>query len=391
MIYFLILIYFLFVAFVFDRVDKKKSNIIYFSQFVTLVLLLTFRFRVGGDSLFYEDSYRYLYTFQKLKKVDIFNQLYQPLWYVINAFTKSISKEFILFQFVHGLIVNSVIFYVINRFCEKRFIGLLLYYVLFFIYFNTEILRESLAIAIFLISFPYLTKKKYIHYFVLCFIAFMFHAFALFTFFVPLFFFLLRKPLNVSAIVILFIVVIFLPGLLIDTLTKIFSFNEFVEKQLKFYTKLEINVNGIVKGLFDIIPILILMFLQRRLREEQKYFIPAVNIYFILVLFSISLAGVARLSNYFAILFIISYINTFVLISRNNSLRKYRLTHAIPIVCFLLIGQYFYFARDASKYNYGNEAYFYHRYYPYNTIFDPVIEIKRENIYRKFMKDEAEK
>ena len=110
------------------------------------------------------------------------DRLYQPFWYIFNAAIKSVYDDFTFFQFVHAIIVNTAIFYLIPKYTKKKFLGILVYFIFFYLYFNTEILREVLAIVFFLFAYPLIFKKKYIQYFLLCGCAYMFHAFAMFTF-----------------------------------------------------------------------------------------------------------------------------------------------------------------------------------------------------------------
>lgn len=388
MIFLFILIYFIICTLLFDvKINRSFSNLIYFSEYLCLVLLFGLRYRVGGDSLYYQNSYPYLFTLKDIPKVNLFDQIYQPLWYILNAVTKSVTNDFTFFQFVHTIIINTSIFYLINKYCEKRFLGVLFYYVFYCLYFNTEILRESLAVLLFVFAFPYISKKKYIHYYVLCIIAYMTHAFAMFTFIVPVLVYFFRKPIKLYHLLLIFVVLLTAPLFILDIIIKFSSLNKFILTQLEHYSKLDININGIIISLFNIVPILMVMFIQAKNPRSNKLFIPAVNLYFMMVLMSATLAGAQRLSNYFAIFYYFAVIESLIFAYKNIKIKPYFILGGL-ITFFLGVGIFYYYFMDYSKYYYGREAHFYNRYYPYHSIFEPEKDYRREVIFDKVMQED---
>lgn len=386
MIYLIIFFFLLICVLLFEKnIDRRASNIIYFAQFLVLVLFMTLRYRVGGDGLYYEKAFNFMPSLRTLKLSDLDSQLYQPFWYLLNAIVKSVYDDFTFFQLIHALIINSAFFILINKYCEKRFIAVLFYYVFFYLYFSTEILRESLAVVLFMFAYPLIFKRKYIQYFLLCFCAYMFHAFAMITFLVPLGVLLFRKPIDLRTGLLIFIVMLIAPTLILNIILKVFTFNEYVERQLKYYVELEVNVNGILKNIFDSIPVFMILLLQAKKKRIDPILIPAINFYLMMIILSITVAGAARLSNYFIFFFFMAAINTF-LTDSDYKLPKVR-SQMIVILLLLVISKSFYYMRDMSKYNYGREAHFYNIYLPYHSVFEPIIDTKRENIFRNSMEE----
>ena len=113
--------------------------------------------------------------------------------------------------------------------------------------------------------------------------------------------------------------------------------------------------------------------------------LPALNFYLIMIILSITVAGASRLSNYFIFFFFMAAINTF-LTDSDYKLPKVR-SQMIVILALLVISKSFYYTRDMSKYNYGREAHFYNIYLPYHSVFDPIIDTRRENIFRNSMEE----
>ena len=390
MVYLFVLVFLIICASLFDRnVDKRLKKFFYIAAYIVLILLMTLRFRVGGDVLYYENTFPFMPSLAELGSMNLFEQTYQPLWYVLNAVVKSVYDDFTFFQFVHALIVNTAIFFLIPRYTKLRFLGVLVYYIFFYLYFNTEILREALAVVIFLFAYPLIFKKKYIQYFLLCIVAFLFHAFAAFIFFVPLLVFVFRKPINIATTLIIMVLVVAAPTIIMPLILKVFSFNEAVERQFKFYSELEINLNGILKSLFDAIPVLLVIIMQKSKKNVDPILISAANIYFVLILLSMTMAGASRLSNYFVFFFFMLAINT-LFTDRKATISFFRIQF-IVIVLVLMVSKVFYYMRDMSKYNYRYPARFYNRYLPYHSIFDPQIDRTRESIFNNSMEENFEK
>lgn len=390
MIYLFVFVFLVLCASLFDRnVDKKLKNFFYLLEYVVLVLMMTLRFRVGGDVLYYQNSFPYMPDFEEIQSLNLFKQDYQPLWYVLVALVKWVYNDFATFQLVHALIINTAIFILIPKYTQKRFLGVLVYYIFFYLYFNTEILREAIAVVIFLFAYPLIFKKKFVLYFFLCLLAYLFHAFAMFTFIVPILVWVFRKPIKLHHMAIIAIVVLVAPTLILNVILKVFSFNEYVGRQMKYYTELEININGIIKNIFDVIPIFMVIMLQQKQKRIDPILIPAVNLYFITILLSVTLAGATRLSNYFIFFFFMAAINTFVSHERIR-IPNFR-AQLITISFFLLVSKTFYYMRDMSKYNNRYQAKFYNIYLPYHSVFDPQIDRTRENIFNNSMLENVER
>ncbi len=384
MIYLFVLIFLLLCAALLDRkVDKRLQKLGYALAYIILIILLTLRFRVGGDSLFYQDAFATMPDLKGLSRLDLLLLDYQPLWYLLTAIVKSTIDDFMFFQFIHAVIINTAIFYLIPKYTERKFLAVLVYYIVFYLYFGTEILRESLAVIVFLFAYPLIFKKKYISYYLLCFVAYLFHAFAMFTFLVPALVYVFRKPIKLYHMLAIAIITALAPSIISNVIINLFDFSPYISRQIRYYTELEININGILKNLFDVMPVFLVMLLQRKYNRVDPILIPAVNMYFITILLSVSIAGALRLSNYFVFFFYIALINTF-LSHQQFKIPEFR-TQLLMIVILLIISKSFYYMRDMSRYNYGYPAHFYNLYLPYNSVFDPEINRTRENIFRKSM------
>ncbi len=161
-----------------DRTTNRRW--LYWLIYIYIVVLFGLRYRIGWDTLGYMMYYEDFPTFATASEasLDEFGQM-QPgiqfLWLCL----KSIGAPFWVYQLIHSTFINAVIFWFIKRNTRYWFCGLLIYYLCYCIYFNTEIMRESIAIAIFMMSYKHLEKRRWIRYYICVATAYMFHVSAL--------------------------------------------------------------------------------------------------------------------------------------------------------------------------------------------------------------------
>jgi len=392
MIYFIILILFSVLAYIYD-INKVRAGkeFMYIIELLILISLAGFRYRVGGDSLAYEDDYQNLPTFSELIKYGFSDLPYQPLWYILNALTKSVSKNFFFFQLIHAIIINSCIFVFINKYCIHRFTFIVFYFIFLYPYFNFEILRESIAVVIFLFAFPLIQEKKYLRYYLLNILSFLFHPSALFLFIVPILYFLFKSNTNFLKLFFVGIIIILFSSIIVTTLIDHLPLNMFILAKLEGYTSLEININGIIVGLFNLLPVMGILYLLKKIPINNPNINVILSIYFILTLLSFIVEGSYRLLNYFSIFFYV-ILTDYIIYDIGkiyNAIKIYRKGVYKGLQLFILlcifINKGYYYTRDMSMYNYGEEAYCYNRYIPYNSIFYPTKDYRRENIYFNYM------
>lgn len=144
-----------------------------------LTLIAALRFRVGMDSIAYESIYQSLPSLGTLSLSDFAESRFEPAWLLLCALLRSISPEFLLLQMVHAIFVNWAVGRFIQRSSRHPFIALTLYFLILFIPFSTEILRQSVAISIFLLAWPLLRARHFVVFSLLILIASAFHVSAL--------------------------------------------------------------------------------------------------------------------------------------------------------------------------------------------------------------------
>ncbi|SCY84869.1 EpsG family protein [Flavobacterium anhuiense] len=209
-------------AIVFD-ICKYKNNaefLVWMGLYIYLSGLIGLRYMVGGDSYFYMLYFNNISTNNILDFS--WDSEYQPLFTILNSLAKAIYSSFTTFQIFHVLIINSCLFYYIWKNSKLRFSVLFLCLLMFYINFTVEILRESLAIMVFIINYKNLENNKWIRYYIGVFIAIMFHLSAVFLIVLPF-----LKFLRINRHYILLLIVILLA---LNQLNYLFTFFENIDK-----------------------------------------------------------------------------------------------------------------------------------------------------------------
>lgn len=164
----------------------KYKSLASFCILTITIFIVGFRYKVGVDTYNYMYHYADVPLINNIEWNDLFAYNYQPLFLLLSSACKSINSDFYLFQLIHATIVNTIIFSFIRKNTSYTFTGYFIYLTTYFMYFNFEILKESLAVVVFLIGYQQLEKGKLFKFYLYVIIAFLFHISAIITIFFPL-------------------------------------------------------------------------------------------------------------------------------------------------------------------------------------------------------------
>ncbi|MBQ9231911.1 MAG: EpsG family protein [Prevotella sp.] len=327
------------------------------------ILLFGLRYRVGIDTIRYNSFFDSLPSFDKLSLSSLLDYDYSPLFIIFMSLCKFVINEFWLFQLLHSIILNSFVFY----FCWKRgfnpFIAVFYYFIIAGVTFNTEILRESMAVGIFLLNYRNIEKKKWFHYYLLSLLSIGFHYSAIITLIIPLFS-NIKFNMKLIIYIILYLVIV---CLLVNYVEDIIPIDILAKRYQGITTMKEDRdftffryIALFIKSVF--FPAMILSY-NRKLKLHETY-------ESMLLLFSIlSMTAFVypilfdRLSNYCLVFYVLCISNCVSkLHSKGNG------------YVFLLLTLLFFMHTNIRE----NNLY---RYYPYHSIFDKGKEQKREKIF----------
>lgn len=403
MIYFFIIFLLICLIYIYDyRKVKRFKTESFVSVLLFLILFSGFSYRLGVDVTRYIDAYK---EFPLINKIITNNySLVYPLdrwgkgFIILFSLCRSITKEFYFFHLIHSLIINTIFFYFIYKNTKKIFFGILLYFLILYIAFNFEVLRESLAVSIFLLAWKYFINNNWIKYYLLCLIAISFHPSAYLTLVFPLFYIpIIRKLFKVNILFIFTCVGILASTIIISQI--FFEYIQLIElEDIESYANSysqsslgearELGIKGIIFFILRnvIYPLSAIIFLKRYLqnnnsnklnnyRNKLEYFI----CWFIYI--NIANLGISifyRFSN---------YLNPFIIICLADCIfdtiktKKYKYHLSFGIWMLIMLPYSYLRIHTYIKDDSGSGIPLYTRYYPYYTYLSEKKDEKREKLF----------
>ena len=159
MLYILIIIVLLYGSIHYSKNEDKGNKYLLF-EYILIVLVMGFRYKVGGDSLNYYLSFQSWPTLSEISNYQFDTSKYSFGWILFSALCKAVYDDFVTLQLAESAIVNAAFFYFFKKNTDKYFIAILLYAIMFLFTFNTEIMRAAMSVSIFLFSFELFKKKN---------------------------------------------------------------------------------------------------------------------------------------------------------------------------------------------------------------------------------------
>jgi len=358
--------------------DDMHKKLWYWFMCVCLTLVSGFSYGLGGDKFVYMDDFERIDTSMSYSEYIYFCILFKghmPLWSMLNMWIKSIGGSFYLVQLIQAAIVNVGLCYIAKKYTKRIFLFLMVYLLWYFLIFNTEQMREALAVSICMIGMDaYMNKKKAL-FFVCLFIGCLFHISALIVLLFPF----IRFSINwkTFAVAVSFS---FLFWAVSDVLLgKLFlmvlgSVGTLADKVMSYSTQAS-SIFGYFRSLFDyvVFPYIIAYFSvlwekdeKTKIRKEKVY-----SFLLILACIAVSLAGFRRFRNYAALFYLIAFADFIYMLFQTRE-------HLL-IRCGVLLGTLFLILLDYMVYLPATRTCFYEYYVPYTCILN---ENPKEVAYR---------
>ena len=366
--------------------------------FIVFVLVAALRYRLGTDSIRYERFFINGPTLSTLSSYDFSKTRFSPFYIFLNASIRSLTDQFIVFQFVHAIIVNTVFFYFFYKNCEKIFFSILIFF--FFLYFTLtmEVLREAFSVCVFLLAWPFFRDGKWFQWYVMSAIAFFLHTSGVFMFILPLaavpgvkqlFIFGKRTVLIIIAV---YAAAIFIRAKFFDYIQALSLF-ESVTERAEMYSKTELassklNIGGMVGSAFRFViyPFIALFFL---CRDNHKIF-PRDGKLVAMILISIYVGVVTtvmsvfyRFGNYLTFFNIVA-LSYFVYSYVKFNFKKVRFQFVTWVIFFLPMFFFQFQQVYMGGANMSGTLKMYSVYYPYASRFDMTKDEKREKVFAGF-------
>lgn len=198
MIYILILLLLVYCVWYYDVHERSRyKGLFFWGIFAVFFLLSGLRYKIGIDTLMYMSSwgdYGDFWDFHWIDDITRFQnssdkvERFRPGWILYCMFLKGIWDDIAIMHITTALIFNLGAFRVIKKYAEYPFLTLLIFYISFkFLEFEFEIMRESVAVGVYLlISFDAYMKKKWKIYYLGVLLAYFIHTSAILMFILPL-------------------------------------------------------------------------------------------------------------------------------------------------------------------------------------------------------------
>ena len=387
MIYLFLIIIFCLPIILKNKVPFFGSNTWYWGQCVLLILIAGLRLVVGGD------TQTYMSDFDRYPTIDEFTIFhfalfrYQPLWILLNVLAKSIYPEFFVLQIILACIVNPVTFYIIQKETDKKFEVAIVYLLFQFLYLNCEIMRETFSICIFYFAFGYLIKHKWLKYYGLCVIAFLFHDAAAFYFILPFFLLILTKEFTPRFTIVLAVVLLIFANPLI--LSKLLSFlpDSRIDTFTDFYSKMAIgSVLGLIRSIIEI-PFVYFIIINVKGHVSYKVYI-GLKMFFCLHIIGLMMpVFVNRICNSYNLFYYIALVE-FLYVMRQKIITGIYCT----LLTIAFVRYYFVDVTNlVSTKPSSDRYYFYELFVPYYSIFetpDNNVVARRKAIYLNQVQDD---
>jgi hypothetical protein len=347
----------------YKRLPNKQATVYFVFLCLYMILLIGLRYRVGIDTINYMISYQNVPSWKNFGKIDFSQSRFEPGYMFICTLCKSITPDFWLLQMVMACITGLGVFTFIYRYCQNPFIGLFVYIILAWLYFSTEIMRESASISLFLLNFENLKKKRWVRFYLFSVFSIVFHYSAVIIWLFPLVERL--KKVNVWYIVVLLGFLAITP--LIESLNGLFVLATVNKRISQYVESAEIlNMNWRIASFIKsgVVPIIILFLLSRsHLTDKFKPFL-MLHLLFCAGAFSIPIIF-SRFTNYTCLFVIVIVAN--ILVSK-----KVGTFNRHILFCVLLLSQTWYYYK------------MYPGWIPYVSVFEPEKVKDRELMWYEY-------
>lgn len=165
----------------------RKVSFCYLSlAFLSFAFLASFRYGIGFDYFSYQNIYEMV---SQWAFGDIFHYIWnEPAYYLACKIFSLAGCPFPVFLIAVNLFLMGVSMQFIYRFSKLPWVSVYLYLTLQFLAYQMNLIRQSIAVAFFLLAYPSLKNRKLLPYTLLVFLGGMFHNSLLFAY--PLYVFL---------------------------------------------------------------------------------------------------------------------------------------------------------------------------------------------------------
>lgn len=365
----------------YDYLGCHDSCCIYKFLMLYFIILSGLSYKVGSDIPVYMLEFNII-KWQDLLDVGFLSNR-QLLWILLENLCKDIVPSFVFFKLLIAIIFYVLAFPFFKYFTTYKYIALLLFYFIMSFDINFNILRQSLAIALFLKSLQYLNQGQIIQAIIFIFLSILFHNSAVFLLIIPLLYMLnIRKHLVLQIVILLFFS--FLPtGVYLTIYERIIQSLFGSSGDIFLMAEQYLNSNygssqGFSAVLFvqTLINVSVLLFLSRK-SDISNLILWGLYLYILITVIANQIPIIYRLSLYFAPIYIVCIAEVIKRLVTSKIVASQRMIAiALLISLFLIIPTRNMFLINAT---YDKPQYV--QYYPYYSILTKKVDPTREKLF----------
>lgn len=314
------LIYFGIISFlglgvIIEKISERKRIGESFFIFSLLLLILFFGLRgyIGYDWYSYKPNFDKMVTIGELLKgnTQVLYSGYELGFQIYTSFIKTLTNNYFIYNFINVSVDFIILYFVIKRFSKYPILSLLLFFSIYGVALEIDMIRNAKSIMLFLLSIKYIEERKILNFGALNILSILFHYSSIF--YLPMYF-ILNVKWNKKFILFLFI------------LGNIYYLSDIriVMRIIKEYnTFLPTGIGAKLSGYFSIIPLdfplgfslyyfervimfLLCWFVSDNLKNK-KYGNIMLNSLYISIFFFLYLSEFSIVAMRFGLLFIYSY------------------------------------------------------------------------------------
>ena len=381
MIYLFVLLLTLYFALKYDIIGGESNGYnknFHFKLLLTIYIGLSgFQFQVGTD------VYQYMIEYEEFNVASFtFSDLFeggegrrQPGWLLLLFLCKSLSSNFFILKLIHAIVINVAVFSFFKRESKYPFLCIFLYAMMGYLVINFNLLRQAFSLAFVLYGYSYLNRKNY-KQFIFCAIgAFMFHSSAILVLIFPLFKFLKHNKYVVGATLSVIVLSVYylaqadLTGVMFEFLNGGLVNENISSIGIAYMQSERLGVRDDF-AIFSLSRLFVFIVILYNMFKVKDMFVTYMSLAY---LFIVIITGFFPVLWRFRIYFDFSYMLILAMFIKEFDLRiarRYISYILIIAVSYLSLKDYF-IPYEGSKMRYIDQ------YYPYHSIFDPVIEYER--------------
>ena len=283
---------------------------------VILILLAGLRYHIGVDTVHYETRFNALPEIQDILRDS--NLWSQPLWNLLMSVVKTLTGSFIVFQFVHAIIFNTLLFRFLKRTTDKVFTALLFALCICWWHMSFEVLREALCVAIYLNALFCLKERKILTYVLLGFVMLGLHHFSFVIMLITPLVTMLKPKVALPIVLILAVIIFYSASIInyIEAVANIAFSDEGVAAHLQSYidsdsygTGHQYNVWGLLRILLMSVILPVITIIYNPKNENMKFINRILLLIPIVGILQIKIPIFFRFNSYTEILLIVCFVN----------------------------------------------------------------------------------